>query len=110
MAHSELLLREIFAKDHSGTDLPKRDNVSLYPLNSMYLRKLYAAHRKDEPHAHRNLGKMESFLDLLWLWEERIKSEVEEWRPELVIVSYNGQMSIPEEDFDAIIKDLTAIT
>lgn len=32
---------------------------------------------------------------------------MEEWAPEMVIVSYNGFLDLKEEDFNEIVKDLT---
>jgi len=37
--------------------------------------------RKGRPLKERKLKGMSSSIDLLWLWEEALKREVDEWRP-----------------------------
>lgn len=31
-------------------------------------------------------------------------SQVEEWRPDIVIISYNGSLDLEEDDFSAMIR------
>lgn len=58
---------------------------------------------------NRRLPLMNDSGDIRWLWDEVISGQVEEWGPQLVIVSYNGLLDIAEEDFKAIMKDLTIL-
>lgn len=36
-------------------------------------------------------------------------SQVEEWRPELVLISYNGSLDLKEDDFAAMMRDITVL-
>ena len=97
--HSELLLRE-------QADCP---NVFLYPLNSIHLRKTYSEMHQTAPISERRIPVFESSEDIRWLWEEVVVGQVEEWRPEVIIVSYNGSLELKEGDFAAIMRSLTVL-
>jgi hypothetical protein len=105
-----LLFREIRPTDTDGTPLPYNENIFLYPLNSLYLRRAYSLSQAGKPIENRKLPILESSVDLKWLWQEIISRQAEEWTPDLTIISYNGFLNISEEDFGEIVKDLTALS
>lgn len=47
--------------------------------------------------------------DILFLFEQTIFSEIRDFVPNAIIVSYSGQLNIQEDHFNEIIRNLTII-